>query len=123
MSVVNFWTNFKRHDINIDFCVKSITVIADKSKELFKTFQELDSLKIFKDYCLYFQFAIIQQHVLNDSVSYETYLTKMKGIIELNRTYQKNFNNQNSFKDSENQLFVIVDANGENFGKFILMND
>lgn len=91
LAAVNFWANFKRQEINIQFCATSMTIIADQSKRLFRIFQDLDSLKIFKDYSLYFQFAIIQIHVLNDHATYQTYINKMKSILDLNRAYQKNF--------------------------------
>jgi hypothetical protein len=53
----------------------------------FKYFNELDTLKIFKDYQMYFQFAIVQLHILNDPVAYELYIGKMKSILEINKVY------------------------------------
>ena len=50
-----------------------------------------DQLKIYKDYQMYFQFAILQLHILNDPVAYELYIGKMKSILEINKVYQKNF--------------------------------
>jgi hypothetical protein len=54
---------------------------------VFRIFNELDTLKIFKDYQMFFQFAIVQLHILNDPVAYELYIGKMKSILEINKVY------------------------------------
>ena len=54
---------------------------------MFKVFNELDALKITKDYQMYFQFAIVQLHILNDPVAYELYIGKMKSILEINKVF------------------------------------
>lgn len=83
-------------------------------KLVFQCFNELDDLKIMKDYTMYFKFAIAQLHILNDPAAYELYIGKMKSILEINKVYQKNFNSNNTNSDYSN--FVIVDANGSKFG-------
>jgi hypothetical protein len=62
---------------------------------------------------MYFQFAIVQLHILNDPVAYELYIGKMRSILEINKVYQKNFSNE---KNSDYSNFVIVDANSSRFG-------
>lgn len=89
---------------------------------MFKYFNELDTLKVFKDYQMYFQFAIVQLHILNDPVAYELYIGKMRSILEINKVYQKNFTQQdNANVDQAN--FIIVDANGIKFGNIIQVNN
>ena len=46
----------------------------------------------------------------------------MKSILETNMVYQKNFA-RSSAQSTENSLFLIVDANGKNFGKILLYNN
>jgi hypothetical protein len=75
-------------------------------------------MKIFKDYQMYFQFAILQLHILNDPVAYELYIGKMKSILEINKVYQKNFT-QSGAANSDQANFIIVDANGLKFGQII----
>ncbi len=96
------------------------TDIAKYIKNVYARFTELDTLKIVKDYQMYFQFAIVQLHILNDPVAYELYIGKMRSILEINKVYQKNFSNE---KNSDNSNFVIVDANGLKFGQLIQMNN
>jgi hypothetical protein len=36
---------------------------------------------------MYFQFAIVQLHILNDPQAYELYIGKMKSILEINKLY------------------------------------
>jgi hypothetical protein len=36
---------------------------------------------------MFFQFAIVQLHILNDPVAYELYIGKMKSILEINKVY------------------------------------
>lgn len=72
-------------------------------------------MKIFKDYQMYFQFAILQLHILNDPVAYDLYIGKMKSILEINKVYQKNFTNSGT-TNSDQANFIIVDANGTRFG-------
>jgi len=69
---------------------------------------------------MYFQFAIVQLHILNDHVAYELYIGKMRSILEINKVYQKNFSNE---KSSDYSNFIIVDANGAKFGQVIQMNN
>lgn len=90
-SVVNFWKIFERPSIDVEATHKIGTDISKYMQNLFKNFNELDTLKIFKDYQMYFQFAIVQLHILNDPVAYELYIGKMKSILEINKVYQKNF--------------------------------
>ena len=71
---------------------------------------------------MYFQFAIIQLHILNDPVAYELYIGKMKSILEINKVYQKNFSNDDS-KNVDLTNFIIVDANGARFGQIIQVNN
>ena len=94
--------------------------IAGSIKEVFSRFTALDTLKILKDYQMYFKFAIVQLHVLNDPMAYELYIGKMRSILEINKVYQKNFSNE---KNSDNSNFIIVDANGTRFGSVIQMNN
>jgi hypothetical protein len=68
---------------------------------------------------MYFQFAIVQLHILNDPVAYELYKGKMKSILEINKVYQKNFSNNDDGKNSDLTNFIIVDANGSRFGQII----
>ena len=75
----------------MDLTHKCGSEIAQNIKTVYKVFNELDTLKIFKDYHMYFQFAIIQLHILNDPTAYELYIGKMKSILEINKVYQKNF--------------------------------
>ena len=86
-------------------------------------FNELDTLKIFKDYQMYFQFAIVQLHILNDPVAYELYIGKMKSILEINKVYQKNFSQNDDSKNTDLINFIIVDANGLKFGQIIQCNN
>ncbi len=71
---------------------------------------------------MYFQFAIVQLHILNDPVAYELYIGKMKSILEINKVYQKNFSNDDS-KNVDLTNFIIVDANGARFGQIIQVNN
>lgn len=64
---------------------------------------------------MYFQFAIVQLHILNDPVAYELYIGKMKSILEINKVYQKNFT-QSGSNNTDQSNFIIVDANGSSFG-------
>ena len=67
---------------------------------------------------MYFQFAIVQLHILNDPVAYELYIGKMKSILDINKIFQKNFSSINqSNADSSN--FLVVNANGTRFGEII----
>jgi PAS domain-containing protein len=70
---------------------------------------------------MYFQFAIIQLHILNDPAAYELYIGKMKSILEINKVYQKNFSDSNTNTDQSN--FIIVEANGIKFGQIIQVNN
>jgi PAS domain S-box-containing protein len=72
---------------------------------------------------MYFQFAIVQLHILNDPVAYELYIGKMKSILEINKVYQKNFSNSDDGKNSDLTNFIIVDANGSRFGQIIQANN
>ena len=90
-SVVTFWKIFEKPSIEADSTYACGEIIAKNIESVFKTFQELDQLKIYKDYQMYFQFAILQLHILNDPVAYELYIGKMKSVLEINKVYQKNF--------------------------------
>jgi hypothetical protein len=67
---------------------------------------------------MYFQFAIVQLHILNDPIAYHLYIGKMKSILEINNVIQKNFSYSNqSNTDASN--FILVNANGLRFGEII----
>ena len=69
---------------------------------------------------MYFQFAIVQLHILNDQIAYELYIGKMKSIIETNKMFEKNFSNESN---SDYSNFIIVDANGSKFGQILQINN
>eukprot|EP00347_Sterkiella_histriomuscorum_P004053 403361925 len=117
--VVNFWKDFKQESINVDKLQKEGIIIAQNIQSTYNCFQELESIKLFKDYQMYFQFAIVQLHILNDQVAYELYVGKMKSILETNKMFEKNFSTE---KDSDYSNFVIVDANGQKFGQILQLN-
>jgi hypothetical protein len=48
-----------RPQIDTEITYKKGTEIARNIQETFKVFNELDTIKIFKDYQMYFQFAIV----------------------------------------------------------------
>jgi hypothetical protein len=100
-SVVSFWRIFERPQIDVEFTYKNGTLISKYIQDVFRIFNELDSLKIFKDYQMFFQFAIIQLHILNDPVAYELYIGKMKSILEINKVYQKNFSTNASNSNTD----------------------
>jgi hypothetical protein len=89
--MVSFWRDFEKTVIDVAITQKRGTEISTHISSMFSIFNELDTLKIFKDYQMYFQFAIVQLHILNDPVAYELYIGKMKSILEINKVYQKNF--------------------------------
>jgi hypothetical protein len=95
-SVSIFWKSFDTKVIDASITYHYGTHIATNIVKLFKVFNELDTLKINKDYQMYFQFAIVQLHILNDPVAYELYIGKMKSILEINKVFQKNFSSVNS---------------------------
>ena len=64
--IVSFWRIFDRPAIDVATTSKLGTNIAGSIKNVFRVFQDLDKLKILKDYHMYFQFAIVQLHILND---------------------------------------------------------
>lgn len=121
MNVVTFWKTIQRPQLDVEGAQKYGTNIAQDIKETFRVFNELDSLKITKDYQMYFQFAIVQLHILNDPVAYELYIGKMKSILEINKVFQKNFSNDSKASDFIN--FIIVDANGTKFGQILSCNN
>jgi hypothetical protein len=85
---------------------------------VYEVFNELDCLRTTKDYQMYFQFAIVQLHILNDPIAYHLYIGKMKSILEINNVIQKNFSYSNqSNTDASN--FIVVNANGSRFGEII----
>ena len=116
--MVSFWKMLDRPQIDTEITYMKGSEIARNIQETFRVFNELDTIKIFKDYQMYFQFAILQLHILNDPVAYELYIGKMKSILEINKVYQKNFSNDDS-KNSDLTNFIIVDANGTKFGQII----
>lgn len=69
---------------------------------------------------MYFKFAIVQLHILNDPSAYELYICKMKSILDINKVYEKNFTQANRSSDYSN--FIIVDANGSKFGQVLQSN-
>lgn len=114
-SVVTFWKIFREPSLEVDGTYACGEVIAKNIQTVFKTFRDLDRLKIFKDYQMYFQFAIVQLHILNDPVAYELYIGKMKSILEINKVLQKNFT-QSGSQITDQTSFIIVEANGVKFG-------
>jgi hypothetical protein len=50
---------------------------------------------------MFFQFAIVQLHILNDPMAYELYIGKMKSILEINKVYQKNFSTNTSNSNTD----------------------
>ncbi len=72
---------------------------------------------------MFFQFAIVQLHILNDPVAYELYIGKMKSILEINKVYQKNFSSSSNNSNTDQANFIIVDANGLKFGSIIQCNN
>lgn len=86
-TIVAFWRVFDRPSIDVALTTKMGTSIANYIKDVFRIFQELDSIKILKDYQMYFQFAIVQLHILNDPTAYELYIGKMRSILEINKVY------------------------------------
>jgi hypothetical protein len=69
---------------------------------------------------MYFQFAIVQLHILNDPVAYDLYISKMKSILEINKVFLKNFSQQVGENSSN---FLVVNANGTRFGEIIQCSD
>ena len=100
-SVVTFWRIFERQQIDVESTYKTGTQISKHIQDVFRIFNELDTLKIFKDYQMFFQFAIVQLHILNDPVAYELYIGKMKSILEINKVYQKNFSTNTSNNNTD----------------------
>jgi hypothetical protein len=86
-SVAYFWKSFEASTIDATITYNRGTQIATNIINVFKVFNELDALKITKDYQMYFQFAIVQLHILNDPVAYELYIGKMKSILEINKVF------------------------------------
>lgn len=70
-------------------------------------------MRIFKDYQMYFQFAIVLLYVLSDSAAYETYIAKMKNILDMDKVIRKNYVGA---RDTEAHNFLIVDATTSRFG-------
>ena len=101
---------------------------------MYDLFGQLDELKVIKDFKMYFQLALVQLHILNDRAEYETYIAKMRSILELNVIFSKNhlsggggggssLDSSQQIITNENSCFLIVDANGSNFGKILLSNN
>ncbi|CDW72555.1 UNKNOWN [Stylonychia lemnae] len=119
-SVVNFWKDFERESINVEKLQIEGIAIAKNIQSTFRVFSDLDNIKLFKDYQMYFQFAIVQLHILNDQIAYELYVNKMKSILETNKMFEKNFSSE---RDSDYSNFIISDANGQKFGQILQMNN
>jgi hypothetical protein len=86
-TVVSFWRQFDRTSLDV-LSAKSLgSRIAHGIKEVFRVFQDLEQIKMSKDYNLYFKFAITQLHILNDPAAYDLYIGKMKSILEINKIY------------------------------------
>ncbi|TNV74775.1 hypothetical protein FGO68_gene16630 [Halteria grandinella] len=121
--VVSFWKIFERPQLEVEATHEIGTKISKNIQNVFRYFNELDTLKIFKDYQMYFQFAIVQLHILNDPVAYELYIGKMRSILEINKVYQKNFTQSGGNANVDQANFIIVDANGAKFGNIIQVNN
>jgi hypothetical protein len=87
-------------------------------------FKALDDRRIHKDYQMYFKQAILHLKVLNDPVQFELLIGKMKNIIEINKIFQKNYTGKQSMGQTDADFcnFMIVDANGNRFGRILQMN-
>ena len=84
-TVVSFWRQFDRTSLDV-LSAKSLgSRIAHGIKEVFRVFQDLEQIKLSKDYNLYFKFAITQLHILNDPAAYDLFIGKMKSILEINK--------------------------------------
>ena len=53
-SVVSFWRIFEKPSIDVDTTYKFGMIISKNIQTVFKTFNDLDVLKITKDYQMYF---------------------------------------------------------------------
>jgi hypothetical protein len=53
-SVGRFWRIFERPQIEVEATYRNGTLISRNIQTLFRVFNELDSLKIYKDYQMYF---------------------------------------------------------------------
>ena len=70
---------------------------------------------------MYFKFAIVQLHILNDPIAYDLYIVKMKSILEINKIFLKNFSAASNM-NSDQANFIVVNANGAKFGEIIQCN-
>lgn len=88
-------------------------------------FKSLNELKQQKDYKLYFSFALIQLHILNDRGAYELHIEKMRSIVDMKKVWSKNHGGDEGSLETlaDTSCFMIVNANGSNFGKIILSNN
>lgn len=84
VTVMNFWRNLQRQEMFVLSSLDDLKAMAEHTRKVFKQFNELDDLRLFKDYQNYFQIALVQMHILNDPNGYELYIGKMKSILEIN---------------------------------------
>lgn len=121
--MISFWRELERDTASLNVDVLQV-MGAEISKNIvgtFRCFQELDDIKLFKDYQMYFQFAVVQLHILNDQAAFDLYVGKMKSILEINKMFERNFQSEGQNSDYAN--FIIVDANGQRFGQILQLNN
>jgi hypothetical protein len=53
-------------------------------------------------------------------MAFDLYIGKMKSILEINKMFERNFQNESN---SDYSNFVIVDANGSRFGQILQINN
>ncbi|CDW78770.1 UNKNOWN [Stylonychia lemnae] len=117
--MMTFWKEIEKTDVEMDLLLKMSDKIAENIRETHQIFKQIEQTAIMKDYQIYFQYAVIQLHVFNDIYMYETYIGKMKSLIEYAKMFERN--DKSDFK-TEYQNYLIVDANGQKFGQVIQMN-
>ena len=118
--IVGYWKTFQKPSLDVPATERAGNAISKEIKKVYDVFNELDWIKIIKDYQIYFRFAIVQLHILNDPVAYDLYISKMKSILEINKVFLKNFSQQVGENSSN---FLVVNANGTRFGEIIQCSD
>ncbi|TNV87637.1 hypothetical protein FGO68_gene1529 [Halteria grandinella] len=117
-SVIEFWQNLYNKEIHVKKALCQATRISQHMKhmnDIFDDLQSLPSRTSSKDHHPFFKLAVAQLHVLNDSVSYDLNISKMKSIIELKSLFKHNL----EFELASQLRFMVIDGKGSNFGKIL----
>lgn len=103
----------------VDKILEAGNEVSEQIDNTYNIFQNLESAVKQKDHKIYFNFAIIQKQLLNDNQSHDLYLTKMKGILTMQKLLKNNYYKVNS--DLDVGILLVFGQTGD-FGKIIFAN-